>query len=84
MKEYYECECGCTILQVWHDKDTNYCDESVFVSVYKRFGESSIRRRLHLIWRIIRTGEPYADEVVLSLDDARRLGKDLIKDLGRK
>ena len=84
MKEYYECECTCSILKVWHDKDTDYVGDTVFVSIYKQQCGWSIIHRLQLIWQIIKTGDPYSDEVILSLDNARRLGKDLIKDLGEK
>lgn len=84
IKEYYECECTCSVIKVWHDKDTDYVDDTVFVSIYKNHRGWSIIHKLHLIWHIIKTGEPYSDEVVLSLDDARRLGKDLLKELGKK
>ena len=81
MKEYYECECGCSILRVEHDKDTDYCGDSVFVCIYDRRYKRSLLHKLHCIWKIIRTGEPYADEVVLSLEDAKKLGEDLLDTL---
>ncbi len=84
MKEYYDCECTCSVMTVWHDKDTDYCGDSVFVSIYKKVQRWPLLYKLRLMWHILITGDPYEDEVVLSLDDARRLGKDLLKELGEK
>ena len=81
IKEYYECECGCSILRVEHEHDTDYCGDCVYVSIYNRYHVWTIIHRLRLIWQIIRTGTPYSDEVVLSIDDAKRLGKDLTDNL---
>lgn len=70
MTEYYECDCGCTILRVEYDEDIG----EFFFSTYRgKEDKLPWRYRIQSIIQIIRNGEPYGDEVVLNKDTAKRL-----------
>lgn len=72
-QEYYQCECSTHAIHI-----TKYPDDSVFyISIWER-GKNNVTtwaHRLCHIWKIIKTGEPYGDEVVLSKKTATALAR---------
>lgn len=50
-------------------------DNEFFVSMWKDRGyhKTCWRQRMRHIWRIITKGEPWDDEIVLHMDEAKRL-----------
>jgi len=76
MTEYYECDCGCTILRVEYDEDT----KEFYFSTYRGKGDKlPWLYRIKAILNIIKNGEPYGDEVILSKENVKRLVKNLKK-----
>ncbi len=75
-RTYYDCVCGCSTIRMilWHD-----WPEEVDFSIlrYANWGKPGWKQRLSHIWEIIKTGTPWADELVLSLEDMERFNKDL-------
>jgi len=72
MTEYYECDCGCTILRVEYDDEIG----EFYFSTYRGKGDKLLwLYRIKAILHIIKYGEPYGDEVVLNKDTAKRLVK---------
>ena len=74
-KQMYYCQCGTEGILVSHfmDDDTH----EVYLSLWGQspgMRDYSWRGRLRHIWDIIRKGYPYIDDVVLSEEDAMRLG----------
>lgn len=62
------CECGEEVLVVTHaDGDFYLC---MFDRQFTKYGW---RHRLHLMWRIIRHGKPYTDQICISENDATQL-----------
>jgi hypothetical protein len=58
-------------------------DGEVYVSTWRLFYkgsdyQSGWRQRVRLLWKVLRTGEPWDDELVLTPHDARRLAVALV------
>lgn len=66
--KYIMCDCGAEVLVI--TKDESY---GVDFAIFKYNPGRSLRERLRLIWRIIRHGEPYTDQMCLGMDKVRDL-----------
>lgn len=68
----HQCSCGSEALHVWRDDDTGL----VYLSTWapKRYAKGWTRRLRH-IWRIVTTGEPWDDEIVLTPEEAREVAR---------
>lgn len=66
--KYIMCDCGAEVLVI--TKDESY---GVDFAIFKYKPGRSLRERLRLIWRIIRHGEPYTDQMCLGMDKVRDL-----------
>jgi hypothetical protein len=77
-RTYYDCVCGCSIIRLtlWHDSLTEV-DFSILR--YANWGRPGWGQRLRHIWEIIRTGTPWADEVILEIDEVKILKKELTR-----
>lgn len=55
-------------------------DKEFYVSIWehKGSGKACWSHRLKHIWRILRTGQPWEDEIIISEQDAGELGQFLI------
>ena len=76
--EIYKCDCGCGGVEI---ATIDFGDgEVVFIEFLKRvrWGRS-LKQRLKMIWRLIRWGYYYDDDIVLSKETAKDLGTALIK-----
>ena len=67
---YSDCECNCSVLRVEYYDDLNSFDVAIYKHNYRVCG---IKEKIRWIWNFIRTGNPYGDDVILSLKDAERL-----------
>lgn len=67
-----ECECGTHLLQISFDGDE---DMPCFYLAMFEFGSGkmSFWKRLKLAWKFLRTGETYADQMVLHPAEAEKL-----------
>ncbi len=82
--KHYQCACGGEVIQII--KDYEMVDKGkevsqIFFSMYEygtKDTKTSLKSKLCHIWRIITTGNPYADSVILHIKVARKLGKDLL------
>ena len=67
-----ECDCHTHLLQVVYDEE----DQEVYVSLFslgKNGPRYSIFDKLRHIWEIIKTGNPYKDQICLNLDEINKL-----------
>ena len=71
-----ECDCGQEILLITDDNDCMF-----FLAMFERNYTRSWRNRLRLIWRIIRHGKPYADQMCFTDDKAKEIVKFLTERL---
>jgi hypothetical protein len=78
-KATFECRCGGEALRVSHDPDPewDYGIELAFWSV-GQVRRPDWRYRLRHVWRILRTGTPYSDYIILNHEDADRLAEWLL------
>jgi hypothetical protein len=78
---FFTCLCegeAVAVSHAWWDKD----DVEIYLSMWQSGGRGwnhSWRERLRQIWRIIRRGYPYLDDVSLTPTQARELGEKLIE-----
>ncbi len=78
-REYIECICDGHALRITHDTDPDWdYFEVAVLSVGKP--AYSFGYRLRQIWNIIRTGQPYGDQIIFERKDFDRLKK-IILDL---
>ena len=63
------CDCGDEMLLIADDYPFGF-NLAMFT---RQFDKVTWRQRLRLIWRILRHGEPYADQICLSYKDAKEL-----------
>ncbi len=67
-KLYLDCSDWCSVMKVEPEDD-----DGIFISFFTQIRSKGIRYKMRQIWKIIRTGEPYEDMFVLSVEDAKRL-----------
>ena len=69
---FLKCSCGTHGLQVNHEDD--FCEEVEF-SYWQRYldGRLGFKERLRWAWRILRTGNPWADHITLDQEDKEKL-----------
>lgn len=79
----FKCGCGSEILNI--EIDTTYSDicPEVFLSMFRKHYGTTLRERIGHIFKILKTGNPYEDEMILSLDDLVKL-KEFIDSLNIK
>jgi len=66
---YVECSCGGEVVKIEYDKEV----DSYYFAVFTLDGRRSWRNRLRQIWHIIKTGEPYSDNAVISSNDMNKV-----------
>lgn len=66
---YVECSCGSEVLKLEYDKEMKLYD----IAVFHLNGKRSWKNRWKQIWHIIKTGEPYADNLVLKPEDVNKI-----------
>lgn len=73
-KEMIQCNCGSEALVLEYD------DGLVYLSIWERgFPKRPFWNKVRMIWRIIRRGTPYGDQMVLSADECLELERALLK-----
>lgn len=77
---YFKCSCGSEILNVieeidfFGDKNQHYNREFSF-SIFRDYDAPyTLGRRLKYIWRILTTGKPHYDQIILKEEDVEKLG----------
>lgn len=85
-KAYYECQCHAEVLSIERSIDIiDYKDKAWDASIYfamLHYGHQNhkptLKEKLRHCMRILKIGKNYCDEIILSLEDAKELAKDLI------
>lgn len=70
---FVKCSCSCSGIEIVRD---TYFGKVFEFSFWTRYYERKIwglRERLRWCWRILRTGRPWADEVIITDKDAARI-----------
>lgn len=67
----FRCECGAQYVAFEWDVE----DKNLYASFYELYGKSvdDWKQRLRHCCKILRTGLPYTDSVILSQEDAKKL-----------
>ena len=75
---YFKCSCGSETLQIERNRyDATEChrDFSFCLWYYSIYGTLSFYERLRWCFRILKTGNPWADTVILTDNDAKNLAE---------
>lgn len=73
---YIPCDCSAEILRIEFDNE----NKQYYLSIYEyKSNKYPISQKLRWIWRIIRYGTPYGDQVVINQEKAQKIGKWLVK-----
>ena len=73
------CDCDSEAVLITRFKDDKYKEIYLSMWGYRYPHSTDWRDRARHIWRIIRVGYPYEDDVVLNPDSAKALGLKLIE-----
>lgn len=65
--KYVKCSCSSEVLGVEYDKDINSFDVFIFKH-YNTDSKLSFLDRLRYVWKMLRTGEPYSDQMIIAAD----------------
>lgn len=84
IKEYSDiiipCDCGCSIVTIGRDEDFAYIQFYVNSFYAKQDGYwKTFKRRLKMIWYIIRGKDYLFEDVSISIDKFKKLSKDIDK-----
>lgn len=84
---YFECDCGAEVINVERDLElvaygkqhyihwVNFCIYHCGTENHK----PTLKEKLRHCWVILKTGKNYADQIALTEDAARKLGKYLVE-----
>ena len=88
MGEYYDCECNSECINVERSIDIFEKNKKhpyyvqIFFAIY-HYGTQNhrpiFREKIRHCWQILKTGKNFADNIILSSETAKKLGKDLLK-----
>ena len=76
--KFFMCDCHTEALQIAHftDPDGKIEDDMIYVALWHAGTTGkhiTWKHRLKLIWRILKTGEPYTDQLILNTKTATEL-----------
>lgn len=78
-KTVIECDCGSHMLQVqsevdYHGENNEQFHQDFYLAMY-HYGSKNTgwKHRLKVMWKVLTTGEAYADQLVLNPDEAKKL-----------
>jgi hypothetical protein len=84
-KEYFECNCGNEILRVQSETyfvgKNQFSQEYYFAIFSHKHDKPSIWNRIIIACKFILTGKIYADQIILSTDEANKLTQFISKNL---
>jgi hypothetical protein len=80
MKNFHECSCGTESIMVWQE------GQLIELSIWERSGYGHadmglgqrLRTAARTAWRIVRTGSPWGDQMVLDPQTARSIAESLL------
>lgn len=68
---YFKCSCTSEVMHLIKYKD----EDEVYLSIYALQYNHSFIHRLKQCWKILTTGSPYGDQVVLDQNEQLKLSK---------
>ena len=69
---YIRCGCSAEVLRIEHNKE----DKQYYISIYEyKTNKYPLSQKLRWIWRILKYGTPYGDQMVIDEENAGRLGR---------
>lgn len=83
---FFKCDCGAEVIHV--ERDLELFDMKPYYASWINFciyhcgtenHKPTLREKLRHCWVILKTGKNYADQIILTEDAARKLGKHLLE-----
>ena len=82
MNKIYKCDCGCGGIEI--NTITEDGGEFIYIEFLKRTHRHiGTKERLRMIWRLLRYGFYYDDDIILTKETANEIGTELIRLGGR-
>jgi hypothetical protein len=69
MEYLFACECSNEVVRLEKDPD----DGSIYLSVYEHNPKTTWRYKIRQIIKIIKTGSPYSDQVVITKETGKKI-----------
>jgi hypothetical protein len=70
MKEtFVTCDCSSEALHISFDEEDNTC----CISIYKLETKPTLTSKLRHVWKILTTGTPYGDQVIINKTKVKKL-----------
>lgn len=84
-RRFIECECHTEGIMVSYDDTDPFPNIYLAMFSYGKFGNSlGFREKLRYCWKVLKTGRPFEDEVMLRQDTARELANALLEFANKK
>lgn len=80
-KTTIDCDCGTHMLKVqsevdYHGENNERFHQDFYLAMFNYgSGSAGWKHRIKVAWRVLTKGEPYADQMVLNPDEARKLSE---------
>lgn len=78
-KKFYPCDCGTEVILLSVDNEFPQIYFAIFENGHYKDTRIPFFQRFRWALRLLKTGMPYKDEIVLNLDTAKELGEELIR-----
>lgn len=78
--KFFDCECHTECIELQPEKE----DKFIYFSIYKFGGKdrkTPFFTKIKYIWKIIKTGNPYEDQIVLSNQTAKEMAEYILEEI---
>jgi hypothetical protein len=89
--KFVKCTCGCNMLEVERYEESyihegnKVIDRGWYFVIWGRFREGKkiwgLKERFRWCWNILKTGQPWADDIIATDKDARELAEFILKNI---
>ena len=69
-EKFIPCDCGVEVLRLTYDPDEDF---GLNLSILAHHDISGVKDKLRWIWKILREGTPFEDEMILDANGVRKL-----------
>jgi hypothetical protein len=79
-REYFDCISECEVLRIAVERDREHSELDLFeIAIYSRHPDVNWKARFRHIWRILRYGKPFNDNIVFERDTFERFKQSINK-----
>ena len=86
-EKFIPCDCGVEVLRLTYDPDDDFGFDVSILARHSFQGIYGLRNKLRWIWKILREGTPFEDEMILDANGVKKLidfGNEYLNQLKQK